>query len=338
MPHTPNVFIASSSEGLAVAKALERVLGRDKRIDVQVWSGAFRPGMSFMDMLHLSTLQYDFGIMVLTPDDSTDFRGNTVNEPRDNVLFELGLFRGARGNRRAIPVWVTADGRRPSVPTDLKGVSQDRLSVTSLKRSMDELVAEVEVFGEELAERMLRDYRRPEPSILPSTGLAIGYFHNFILPVIRGLYQRRQVSAWGKGNDRQARAVDLEHFTIHVCIPDDLSQATRELWGNKADKLLLTQAEVEPSDDKDLPRPYPFRVGAAQNDGHTDIYDTPTTLLTARHVARRLLSSEHYEQEDRAMAEEREIHNFERTVRWLLDQPEHQHYAKHVRFVPWNKL
>jgi predicted nucleotide-binding protein len=47
---------------------------------------------------------FDFAILVLTPDDLTQSRGKQQPSPRDNVVFELGLFIGALGRDRVFMV------------------------------------------------------------------------------------------------------------------------------------------------------------------------------------------------------------------------------------------
>ena len=41
--------------------------------------------------------QFDFAVMILSPDDMTESRDQSYASPRDNVLFELGLFMGRLG-------------------------------------------------------------------------------------------------------------------------------------------------------------------------------------------------------------------------------------------------
>ena len=44
-----------------------------------------------------TSLQFDFSLLIGTTDDEVKYRGDTVMQPRDNVLFELGLFIGRLG-------------------------------------------------------------------------------------------------------------------------------------------------------------------------------------------------------------------------------------------------
>lgn len=116
----PVVFVGSSIEGLPIARALQQNL--DHEAEVILWSqgvfGLTEGGLeSLVDRLDL----FDFAILVLTPDDLTTSRDSTTPSPRDNVLFELGLFMGSLGRMRTFIVYDrTADIKLPS---DLAGVN-----------------------------------------------------------------------------------------------------------------------------------------------------------------------------------------------------------------------
>ena len=65
--------------------------------------------------------QCDFAVLVLAADDVTVSRGSRKAAPRDNTVFELGLFMGALSQTRTYIV-----APRPldiKIPTDLLGVT-----------------------------------------------------------------------------------------------------------------------------------------------------------------------------------------------------------------------
>lgn len=63
----------------------------------------------------------DFAVLVLTPDDFTESRGDSSPSPRDNVVFELGLFLGRLGRERTFFVY---DNSKPlKLPSDLLGIA-----------------------------------------------------------------------------------------------------------------------------------------------------------------------------------------------------------------------
>src|SRR4051794_27029346 len=115
-----SLFIGSSAEGLDVARALQLELDRDA--EVEIWSqGVFGLSEGSLASLVAAASRFDFAILVLTRDDLTVFRGVEHPAPRDNVLFELGLFMGGLGVNRTFIVF---DRTNPSkLPSDLAGVT-----------------------------------------------------------------------------------------------------------------------------------------------------------------------------------------------------------------------
>lgn len=58
---------------------------------------------------------------MLTPDDLVRYRGKKVNAPRDNVIFELGLFMGAIGRDRT---YLLTSSKEMKIPSDLDGITR----------------------------------------------------------------------------------------------------------------------------------------------------------------------------------------------------------------------
>lgn len=113
----PKVFIGSSTEAYPIAKRLRKLIERTKKAVVIDWTdGVFLPSRSSMENLERIADDCDFAIMVLSGDDRTSYRGKSVVEPRDNCIFELGLFMGRLGKTRAY--FLVDDAKLPS---DLHG-------------------------------------------------------------------------------------------------------------------------------------------------------------------------------------------------------------------------
>ncbi len=116
----PRVFIGSSTEGSPIAEAFQVAL--DEQCEVEVWNqGTFGLSQGTLDALVRALNRFDFAILVATADDMREMRGDRSAVPRDNVLFELGLFMGRLGPLRT---FLTFDrSRRPQLPSDLAGVT-----------------------------------------------------------------------------------------------------------------------------------------------------------------------------------------------------------------------
>jgi hypothetical protein len=116
----PAVFIGSSSEGLPIAKAIQ--VNLDPSCDVVLWSqGVFGLSGGTLETLVDKANEFDFAILVITPDDMTQSRGRKQQSPRDNVLLELGLFIGVLGRKRTMVVFDRSANIK--LPSDLAGVT-----------------------------------------------------------------------------------------------------------------------------------------------------------------------------------------------------------------------
>jgi Predicted nucleotide-binding protein containing TIR-like domain len=116
----PALFIGSSSEGLEFARPVRALLAEDA--EVTLWNeGFFAVGNTFIESLVNALPRFDFATVVLTPDDLITSREVTTLGPRDNALFELGLFMGRLGRERTFVV--RPRGRDVKIPTDLAGLT-----------------------------------------------------------------------------------------------------------------------------------------------------------------------------------------------------------------------
>jgi len=115
----PPLFIASSTEGLGVAYAFQSNL-QDCTAPT-VWDqGAFQPSSANLESLIQSLDLYKFGVFVFSNDDVVRIRGREQFAPRDNVVFEMGLFVGRLGRERNFIV--QPDNANLRLSTDLLGV------------------------------------------------------------------------------------------------------------------------------------------------------------------------------------------------------------------------
>lgn len=119
------IFIASSSENSDVAHTVGDILGKSKSrifkiVSVPWDQGTFKLSKTYIESLEKELDNVDFSILILTPNDITRIRGEEVRTPRDNVLFELGLFMGRLQRERCFMLFERDD--EPKLPTDLLGV------------------------------------------------------------------------------------------------------------------------------------------------------------------------------------------------------------------------
>jgi hypothetical protein len=118
----PRIFLGSSGKQ---AKLLEAImLGLEDVAEVEPWMTTFNPGRSTLERLVELSQEVDFAAFVFAQDDWTSTDGSDAGQasPRDNVVFEAGLFGGALGMRRTFILHANDS----KLPTDLLGLTSVR--------------------------------------------------------------------------------------------------------------------------------------------------------------------------------------------------------------------
>jgi hypothetical protein len=104
--HKHAVFLGSSKESEWLAKQIEGALfrGYSDFLEVSAWYhfGSWPTGQATLETLEHRLNETDFAVLVLSEDDWTQSRDDQSRPaPRDNVVFELGLFMDRLGRDRA---------------------------------------------------------------------------------------------------------------------------------------------------------------------------------------------------------------------------------------------
>src|SRR5262245_65037955 len=120
----PRIFLGSSGKQQKLVQALTR--GLEDIVQVEPWTTSFNPGTTTLERLLELTREVDFAAFVFARDDwttnssaSDDSSGSGQASPRDNVVFEAGLFGGVLGMRRTFILH--ASGAK--LPSDLLGLT-----------------------------------------------------------------------------------------------------------------------------------------------------------------------------------------------------------------------
>jgi hypothetical protein len=118
----PRIFLGSSGKQSKLLQAITR--GLEDVADVEPWTTTFNPGRSTLDRLVELSQEVDFAAFVFAQDDwtTTDASQSSEASPRDNVVFEAGLFGGALGIRRTFIL----HAQDSKLPTDLLGLTAVR--------------------------------------------------------------------------------------------------------------------------------------------------------------------------------------------------------------------
>ena len=126
----PFLFIACASESLSVAQAIRAYFETNKEVVVEIWTDdVFKPSKGTMESLEGKLDSSDFSVAILSADDKVESRGEEKLAPRDNTVFELGLFGGAIGRERSF--FAVEKGADLKIPSDLAGITSLRFSRTA---------------------------------------------------------------------------------------------------------------------------------------------------------------------------------------------------------------
>jgi hypothetical protein len=128
----PRIFLGSSGKQEKLLQALTR--GIEDVAHVDPWTTSFNPGTTTLERLVELVHEVDFAAFVFARDDWTTANvpasppsGSGQASPRDNVVFEAGLFGGVLGMRRTFILH--ASGAK--LPTDLLGLTSIRYEETT---------------------------------------------------------------------------------------------------------------------------------------------------------------------------------------------------------------
>lgn len=199
------IFIGSSSEELGLANTAKAIL--DKDFDVIIWndsvwdSSVFKINNNFLNDLLRASLQFDFGLLIGTTDDEVKYRGDAVMQPRDNVLFELGLFIGRLGLSKCAFVI----DKELKVLSDITGITLARFE----KNNTPSFVTAIGQISE-----LFRNQIDADINFFPSSTLASGYFENLLSPTCKYLIQNDGFEVDG---------IKYKDCKIQVIIPNRLN-------------------------------------------------------------------------------------------------------------------
>ncbi len=124
------VFVGSSSEAKEIDLIIRNLL-EDCGITVIPWTDIFFPGQFGLESLLDISNDIDGALLIATPDDKTWYRGEESLSPRDNILFEFGLFLKSLGRyKTGIIIVEDSEHKLPRVPTDLSGLNFIKLTTS----------------------------------------------------------------------------------------------------------------------------------------------------------------------------------------------------------------
>lgn len=114
------IFIGSSRESEELMKEIAIVLESNNIIPIK-WNkpGLFVPGVSIIDTIMNLSREVDGAIFIYAEDDKLWYRESETGAPRDNVVFEHGIFTGALSSYKKTAL---IKHKNPKIPTDYSGI------------------------------------------------------------------------------------------------------------------------------------------------------------------------------------------------------------------------
>ncbi|MEQ8687682.1 MAG: nucleotide-binding protein [Imperialibacter sp.] len=306
-----NVFIGGSSEALSISKRVKSLIEGSGEIRCTIWNeGVFEFNQTFLRSLEQACYSYDFGILIASKDDIANVRNNLKDIPRDNVVFEYGLFLGVMGNNRTFLV----QEKGANLPTDILGNTTPQFRIDFSESEWIKL-------AHDLIVAIKSQFQKSEIQALPSTALAIGYFNSFLKSVAHYTYLKERGKPLLNNNLFEHREAKIQ-----IVIPNELSESISA----KANKYYNDKGYV-PDGLGDPNRPFPIRFYRNKED--LVIVDMPTTLNAIRPAVNLLMPDSGVGiNETRLLIERRELENFKKTLEYLIQQDD---YARSIVEASW---
>lgn len=150
MKNRPRLFIGSASETEEIATRIGEALQR--YVELHHWSKVFALGELNLQALKREAAECDFALFVWGVEDITVARGERSNSPRDNVVYEAGLFAGALGEHRVF----VAHAEKTKIPSDYLGITTAVFDPAKpdVQRIADRIRGRVEQLGGKPATRL----------------------------------------------------------------------------------------------------------------------------------------------------------------------------------------
>ncbi|MEA5081580.1 MAG: STING domain-containing protein [Dysgonamonadaceae bacterium] len=290
------LFIGSSSEELPLAESAKSILEKDFDVTIwneQVWdTSIFKINQNFLSDLLKASLQFDFGILLGTNDDKVTFRGKEVLQPRDNVLFELGLFTGRLGASKC----AFLIDKEIKLLSDFNGLTLARFDKTD-KSSFEIAVNQINDLFLNSADE--------EINFFPSATLASVYLENLIAPTCRYLIENNGIELDGK---------KYKKCKLNIIVPEKINDDV-----NLQFEKLKSGIETKPLTFKYAGRPRSINIDTQIKDETIVIIDFPTIISGINYAISNLLPNDFNKlNPDYNSILERELRRFITTLKKLL--------------------
>lgn len=303
------IFIGSSSETKELAAAIKRQI--EASCNCSVWyDDFFKLGNYVFNDLIQKAISYDFAILIGGSDDRV-IRLSTNDEklsPRDNIYLEYGMFSGILSTNRILFL-IHQDCR---VASDLAGMTLAQYTSTEDALQRSERWLQKMLAGERVAAFSALDIE-----LLPTVGISIGYFYNFIQPFAKLLADTKHF-AW----EGREYAISTRKLILHI--PTYLTGEVSDYEEDLQEANNLDSAQLK----------YRFLFDAqALERGELIAHDVPSTLLAVFKTIDFIFNTQANETEDSRFAKYRALDNFYDNLARMLEREK-----RIARFVELRRL
>lgn len=290
------LFIGSSTEEIKLAEKAKKILDMD--FDVTIWNervwdtAIFKINQNFLSDLLKASLQYDFGILLGTVDDKVMFRNEVVMQPRDNILFELGLFTGRLGTSKC----AFLIDKEIKLLSDFNGLTLAQFDKKN-KNSFGIAVNQIKEFFLSSID--------DEVNFFPSATLASVYFENLISPTCRFLIENDGFNSKG---------THYKKCKVSIIIPEKINKDV-----NLQFERMKGSISTENVSFKYAGRPRYISIETQIKDDTLVFIDFPTIITGINHAIANLLPSDFNQlNADYNSILDRELRRFITTLKRLL--------------------
>lgn len=282
------IFIGSSTETKELAAKIKKEIESYGNATAW-WDDFFAMGDYVFNKLIRTAVSYDFAILIGGPDDKV-IRLSTKDEklsPRDNVYLEYGMFSGILSPNRILFL-LHNDCR---VASDLAGMMLAQYSAD------DEAVdASMKWLGKQMTKKNESRFTASDIELLPTVGIAVGYFNNFIEKV----YKNGMKGLRSFEYDGTEYAIKKAQLIIHVPDyiendPEEYEDTLKQCFYLENTRLNGYRIMIEPD---------------ALERGELIIHDVPSTLLAVFKTINFIFGISDQETDDTQFAKLRALDNF----------------------------
>lgn len=290
------IFIGSSSECWPLAEMIKDE-AEQKYQFVTWYENFFRLGDYVFNDLIKKAITFDFAIMLGGKDDRVTRLSTQKDKlsPRDNIYLEYGLFSGVLSPNRVLFL-IHEDCE---VASDLTGMTMETY------RTDEQALAKCRAWLHRQSAISRREFNEKEIELLPTVGIAVGYFHNFVRTFTDKIRNLESIQL-------EERTYPIKTKKLVICIPDfvcsnvaDYKTDMMERWKLKEDSIVKFRVLYDP---KALER------------HELVIYDIPSTLMAVYKTVDFIFGiSDDRNTEDTICAKQRALDNFYDNISAIID-------------------